>query len=81
MNIKKSKLFKQIKEELQEDICRFVESVDDIDSWCETCLDCPSNTLSDLITQIPENQWDDWYELIDEEIGKISKKMMDEMEE
>ena len=81
MSIKQTKLFKQIKNELSEDIGRFVGDVEDIENWCESCLECPSNTLDNLLKQIPKENEDDWYDLIDEVIENLSDKMLEELSE
>jgi hypothetical protein len=77
--IKTNPLFIKIVEELKEDISRFVEEEDDIESWEDTCLDFPSDNLEKLLGQIPEDE--DWYDLICDEISKIGDKLRKEINE
>lgn len=72
--IQQTPLFKQIVEELEEDISRYVDDYDSVESWEEICLDCPSDDLTPLLHQIPEGEMDEWYDLIGEEVSKIGDK-------
>lgn len=81
-NIKRTKLFREIKEELNEDVSNFcVSDRDDLESWSETCLDCPSNTLSDLLEKVPEQNTDLWYDCINDVISDVVSKVSKEFED
>ena len=79
--IKSNPLFIKIVEELNEDISRFVDDEDSIESWEETCLDCPSNDLDILLKEIPEEEEGEWYDLICDEISNIGDKVREEFNE
>ena len=76
-----SDLLKKIEFELNEDIYRFVESVDDLESWGENCISCPSNTLMELLRQIPEDECEEMYEKIDEIVSDLIDQVQEEMDE
>lgn len=80
--IKRTQLWKDIKDELHEDVSNFcVSDKDELVSWSETCLDCPSNTLMDLLKKIPQEDNENFYELINDEIEKIVESVSKEFEE
>lgn len=78
----KRTLWNQIKDELHEDVSRWgVSDLSELESWSETCLDCPSNTLMGLLKQIPEKDNEEMYEKINNEITKIVKSVSLEFNE
>ena len=81
MSIKDSVLFKQIQEEINEDMYRFVEDIDSVESWMETCIDCPSDDLIPLLKQIPEDEYDKWMDCVMEEVNEVGQKLITKMEE
>ena len=52
-------LINKIKDELVEDLSRYD---DDYETWSRIVLDCPSDTLDNLLGQIPEDDYDRMYE-------------------
>jgi len=75
-------LWKEIKSELHEDVGNYgVSSLEDLESWSETCLDCPSNTLMDLMDKIPSDQQEKFDDLINEEINNIVIMVTNELGE
>lgn len=63
-------LYIQIIEELNEDLSRYDE---DYESWSEIALDCPSNTLEELLDQIPESDQKEWMVLIEQHIRSLGE--------
>ena len=52
-------LAQQIRMELDEDLNRYDK---DFEVWSEVVLDCPSDTLDELLGQIPEGEMEEMYE-------------------
>jgi hypothetical protein len=71
------KLWIEIKEELHED----VGCLDDLESWSETCLDCPSNTLEELLEKIPDELNELYFDKINNEISKIVESVSRDFED
>ena len=69
--IKKTNLFNQLQAALREDCNRFIEDESDLESWEEYAISCPSDQLDDLMAQIPEEDADLWFELVDQEIQVV----------
>jgi hypothetical protein len=49
----------RIEEELREDLSRYD---DEYDVWSEVVLDCPSNTLDEILDEVPGDQLESVYE-------------------
>ena len=81
MSIINSKLFKEIRDELFEDFHLNVDRIDQIDRWCESWIDYPTDKLVGLLKQIPKDQQGEWYKLIDQEIEIISEDYREELYE
>ena len=76
------KLLSKIRDELEEDLGRWCpEDEDGVNSWCETCLDFPGGNLKELLDQIPESEYDEYYEKIDDYISEIAEKANEDMDE
>lgn len=69
--IKSTILFLQLQEQLQEEWSRFYNKDCDLSKFKEMLIDYPSNSLVELYKQIPTENEEEWYELIDEEIDEI----------
>ena len=76
----KKEILKEIKDALEEDIGNWCpEDEDDVDSWAESCIDCPSNCVEEAIKLIPKGK--DYTNEIDCLIGKVADSVKEEMEE
>ena len=62
-----SKLQK-IKDELDEDFIRNCdgEGLDSVVGWSETCMDCPSDKLGELISDLSDDELEDVDQMISE---------------
>ncbi len=70
--IKKSKLFKQIHVALMAECYYFIGGdLSKLDEWEEQTLTSPSELMQHLQNQIPEEQSDIWFELIEKEVQLI----------
>jgi hypothetical protein len=71
-HIKNTPLFKRITEELVEDCFRYTDGeLDELEVWADSALDNPEGELDALLLQIPQDEYDDWWNLIDEKVEDI----------
>jgi hypothetical protein len=65
-----SELYIKIIEELNDDLDRYDG---DYDTWSEVALDCPSNTLVELLKKVPEDQVEEMNVLIQQHIQSLGE--------
>ena len=72
LEIKNTPLYNKIVAELDEDCNRFTDgAIDELSNWEEQVLSCPSADMIPLLAEVPEEEADIWFELIDDEIKRV----------
>jgi len=74
-------LFDKLTAEIEEDASRFdFDDEQSIQSWVENVFDSPSNTLAELLKQIPRSREGEYYDELDRVVDEIATAQQDNLE-